>query len=124
MIGLVVFIFGAVGLINNIFQNYVFRVNYNYYAEPVAYPFKTGTCYMQYPDPTDTEGKRMITPTAEESAACEKSQKDQQDQNNRNTIGQEFSIAIAQLLVGLPVWLFHWGIIQKEYRRKEEEIKP
>jgi hypothetical protein len=120
MIGLIVFIFGAVGIINNVFQNYIFRVDYDYYSDPFP---QTGTCYMQYVDPTDREGKRFITPTPEQSAACEAKQEQQKEQNRRNRIGQEFSIAIAQMAVGLPIWLFHWGIIQKEYRRKEEEDK-
>ena len=120
MIGLIVLIIGAVGIINNIFQNYIFRVDYeNYYTEPV--PYKTGTCYSQYPDLTDSEGKRLVAPTAEESAACEKRQEVQKEQNRRNRIGTEFSIGIAQIAVGLPIWLFHWGIIQKEYKRKEED---
>jgi hypothetical protein len=119
MIGLIVFIIGAVGIINNVFQNYIFRVDFDNYYE--AYPYQTGTCYSPYIDPTDKEGKRLITPTTEDSARCEQKQELQKEQNRRNRIGQEFSISIAQLLVGLPVWLFHWGIIQKEYKRKEEE---
>jgi len=118
MIGLIVFIIGAVGIINNIFQNYIFRVDYDYYSEPFP---QTGTCFIQYPDPTDREGKRFITPTPDQSAVCEQKQEQQKEQNRRNRIGQEFSIAIAQIVVGLPIWLFHWGIIQKEYKRKEED---
>jgi hypothetical protein len=75
-------------------------------------------------DATDKEGKRLITPATQEIADCEKRQEQQNEQNSKNQIGEEFSISIAQLMVGLPVWLLHWGIIQKEYRkRKEEEEK-
>ena len=122
MIGLIVFIFGAVGIINNIFQNYVFKVDYDNYTEP--YPLKGGTCSMQYPDPTDKEGKRLISPTPQEMEECVKRMDQQKVQNRTNRIGMEFSISIAQIVVGLPIWLFHWGIIQKEYRRKEDESKP
>jgi hypothetical protein len=48
----------------------------------------------------------------------------QNEQMSRNQIGMDFSIAFAQLIVGLPVWLFHWNIIQKENRKKEEEEAP
>jgi len=121
MIGLVVFIFGAVGIINNIFQNYVFKVDYDNYTEP--YPLKGGTCTMQYPDPADREGKRLISPTTQEVAECAARMEQQKVQNRNNRIGMDFSISIAQIVVGLPIWLFHWGIIQKEYKRKEEDEK-
>ena len=119
MIGLIVFIFGAVGIINNIFQNYIFKVSYDTYTEP--YPLKGGTCSMQYPDPTDKEGKRMLSPTTQEVAECAARIEQQNQQNNRNRIGMEFSISIAQIVVGLPIWLFHWGIIQGEYRKRKDE---
>ena len=121
MIGLVVMIFGAVGCINNVFQNYVFHVNDSYLNEPISPGMRGGTCNQSYIDPTDTENKRMIVPTTQEVAECKTAQKEQQDQNQRNNIGREFSISIAQMLVGLPIWLFHWGIIQREYKRKEEK---
>jgi hypothetical protein len=123
MIGLMVLIVGTVGIINNILQNYLFRVNYNVYNEAAIYPYKSGPCYVAYPDPSDKEGKKLITPTAEEIADCKKAQKEQQEQDNRNRVGEVFSIAIAQIVVGLPVWLFHWSIIQNEYKKREEKDK-
>ncbi len=119
MIGMITMIFGAVGLVNNVFSNFVFQVNDNIYTEP--YPGSRSACLQPYVDPADPELKKMIKPTAEEAAACEKNQKEQNEQYRRNSIGREFSIAIAQLAVGLPVWLFHWGVIQKEYARKKDE---
>lgn len=122
MIGLVTLIFGLVGIINNVLLNYVFQVNDNVYTAPVAYPgMKTSGCNQAYPDPTDTTGKKLITPAAGEVQACEKALKDQQDQNRNNSIGREFSISIAQIAIGFPLWLYHWGVIQKEYKRKEEK---
>jgi len=121
IIGLITFIFGAVGMINNVFQNYVFRVDYDYYSDPMASRAGYG-CSAPYVDATDLSGKKMIQPTSQDVAKCEESQEKQREQNRNNRIGSEFSIAIAQLGVGLPIWLFHWGIIQKEYRKKDEEI--
>lgn len=121
IIGLITFIFGAVGMINNIVQNYVFQVDYEYYSEPI-YPRAAGVgCAASYIDATDPSGKKMIQPTSQEITECEAKQEKQREKNRNNRIGTEFSIAIAQLAVGLPIWLFHWGIIQKEYRKKEEE---
>ncbi len=124
MIGLVVFIFGAVGLINTVFQNYVFQVDYDFNAYSQPYPaMRGGTCAQPYPDSADKEGKKMITPTTQEIADCNDQLELQKAQNRKNRIGQDFSIAFAQMAVGLPVWLFHWGIIQKEAKRREDEEK-
>lgn len=121
VIGLITLIIGSVGLINNVLQNYIFQVDdYSYYYEP--YPVKGGDyCSQAYPDPTDTTGKTMITPTSDEIEQCREQQKVQSERARKSNIGREFSIALAQILVGLPVWLFHWGIIQKEYKRKKGE---
>lgn len=119
MIGMITMIFGAVGLVNNIFQNYIFQVNDYVYMEP--FPSRGGYCAQQYVDVSDPEGKRMLKPTDAEIQECERRQKEQNEQNRRNTIGREFSIAIAQIGVGFPVWMFHWGVIQKEYRKRKEE---
>jgi hypothetical protein len=118
MIGLIVFIIGCVSVIDNIFKNFVFKVDYNISYE--TYP-RLGTCYQPYVDLTDKEGKKTINPTTQDTADCLQRQEEINEQSRRNQIGSDFSIAIAQLAVGLPVWLLHWGIIQKEYRRKKEE---
>lgn len=121
MIGLITFIFGGIGMINTVLQNYVFQVNDLIYT-PIPYPGMklSGGCNGSYlADPSNPNSK-MVTPTPAEVETCQKVEKEQQDQNRRNSIDRELSISIAQLLIGLPVWLFHWGIIQKEYRKKEE----
>lgn len=122
IIGLVVFIFGAVGIINNVLQNYVFHVDDSIYYQPISVPGGKTGCAQSYLDPTDPQGKKWLTPTAEEVAVCERQQKEQAEQNRRNNIGRELSISIAQIIIGLPLWLFHWGIIQSEYRRKKNEL--
>ena len=119
VIGLITFIFGAVGTINNVFQNYVFGVDYDYGYE-VPYPKAAGTgCAASYLDPSDPAMKKMIRPTDAEIAECEVKMEQQKAQNHANRIGSEFSIAFAQLAVGLPIWL-STGIIQKEYRKKKK----
>lgn len=124
MIGLIVFVMGSVGILNHVLQTYVFGVNeYNVWVPP--YPPKSGQCYQPYADMTDPSPvtKRLIPPTQEETEICLQEEKKQQEQNRRNNIGRELSIAIAQILIGLPLWLFHWGVIQKEYKRKDESIR-
>ena len=115
MIGLIVFLFGVVGLADNILKNYVFQVDeYRYYT-----PYSESPC--EQPKVLATEGSENVERTPEEVAECEQKMEEQNERNRRNDIGRQFSINIAQVLVGLPVWLFHWGVIQREYRRKREE---
>ncbi len=121
MIGLITLIFGAVGLIDNVMKNYVFQVDDTFYYDPYSFGGKGGACYQGYADPTDPTGMKMIMPSEAEIADCEVKMEKQREQSRRNEMGRQFSIAIAQIAVGLPIWLFHWGVIQKEYRRKKEE---
>jgi len=119
LIGLVTFIFGSVGIINNVLQHYVFQVDQSdIYAMPI-YPGFKGQCAQPYADPTDREMKRMITPTTQEVEECGKAEKEQNERVNRANLGREFSISLAQIAIGLPIWLFHWGIIQKDYKKRE-----
>lgn len=121
VIGLITFIIGSVGVINNVLQRYVFHVEQSgMYASPV-YPGFKDQCSSSYPDPADAQGKTMINPTTQEVADCRKAQDEQNKKIDDANFGRELSISLAQILIGLPVWLFHWGIIQKEYKKRDEE---
>lgn len=120
-VGLVTFIFGAVGIINNVLQHFVFQVDRDAYYSQGIYPGMKGQCAQSYLDPTDTEMKRMIAPTAQEIETCQAAEKEMNMRINNSNFGRELSISLAQILIGLPIWLYHWGVIQKEYRRKEDE---
>ncbi|MCC7197049.1 hypothetical protein IT413_02515 [Candidatus Peregrinibacteria bacterium] len=120
-VGLVTFIFGAVGIINNVLQHFVFQVDQDaYYSQPI-YPGMKGQCAQSYIDPADPEGKRMIAPTTQEVEECKVAEKELNKRISNSNFGRELSISLAQILIGLPIWLYHWGVIQKEYRRKEDE---
>lgn len=122
VIGLITFVMGAIGAVNIVLKNYVFQVNDFYYVPSAPIMEKTGPCAQPYLDPTDTQKKRLISPSEAEIKACEDRQTEndrkQQELNRKNDIGRDLSIAIAQLLIGLPLWLFHWSIIQNENRKK------
>ncbi len=127
VIGLITFIFGAVGIINNLLQNYVFHVNDYAYA-PVPYPGRFDSCAQPYPAPPDftdikMDVKRTVTPTKTEIETCQKEQQKINEQNRWNNIGRELSVSIAQIAIGLPLWLFHWGIIQREHKRRQLTIR-
>jgi hypothetical protein len=120
LIGLITFIFGSVGIINNVLQRYVFQIDQADYYSVAIYPGMRDQCSQSYVDPTDKEGKMMIAPTTQEIEQCRVAEKEQNKRINNANFAREISISLAQIAIGLPIWLFHWGIIQKEYRRKEE----
>jgi len=120
MIGLITFIFGSVGIINNILQRYVFQVDQMNIYTPVAYPGFKDQCSSPYPDPADPQGKLTLNPTTQEIADCRKAQDEQNKRANDSNYGRDLSISLAQIGIGLPIWLFHWGIIQKEYKKRDE----
>lgn len=115
MIGLVIFLFGAVGLTQSLVKNYIFGADdYRVYISPFE-----NQCEQFYTkSPTSS---LMLERTPEEIAECEQRIEEQNDMNRRNDLARNFSINIAQIVIGLPVWLFHWGIIQREYRKKKSK---
>jgi len=119
MIGLITLVFGCIGIVDNVLKNYVFQVDEYRYMEPVA--INGGICSQKVPDPSDATNERMVSPTPEQIAECEERYEEQREANRKSEIGREFSISIAQIIIGLPLWLFHWGIIQREYRRKKKD---
>lgn len=120
LIGLITFIFGSVGIINNVLQRYVFQIDQTDYYSMAVYPGMRDQCSQLYVDPLDKEAKQMIAPTTQEIEQCRVAEKEQNKRINNANFAREISISLAQIAIGLPIWLFHWGIIQKEYRRKEE----
>ena len=129
MIGLVVFVIGTVGLINNFLQNYVFQIDqYVYYRGPLGYyecssSSLAGTPIVK-PEPSATgESQPVREVTDEEIAECEAKYDAYNKKESANQTKREYSISIAQVAVGLPLWLLHWGIIQSEYKRRKKEEK-
>ena len=116
MIGLIVLVIGSVGVVNNVLKNYVFQVDESVYMRG---PYDYDECkYSPEPVPIPEGGKR-IELSEEEIKECEVRMADQKEAYRENEMRREFSISIAQILIGWPLWYFHWGIIQREYRRKK-----
>lgn len=111
MIGLMFFLFGLVGSVNQFLKFYVFQVNDYYYVDPT-----TGSpCETQYMNYVTNEPAKR---TPEEVEKCMTGIKEQADRSRMNEVGRELSMNIGQALVGLPVWLFHWLIIQRDHKRR------
>lgn len=89
-VGLLISIIGSIQLVDLGIKSYVFRIpEYTYYAEPAV------------------DGKQ--TTSAEE---MEKRNKEEQTNQRKRQV----SSSIAMILVGLPVYLYHWKTIKKEQK--------
>ena len=102
LIGLVLVVIGGVRLVSLGLKTYIFTKADAYIYYPAARPVKIAG------DKTATE---YIEPTKEELAEFEKNQAT----TNRQ---REAAEAIAFIIVGLPLYLYHWTVIKKD--RKEE----
>ena len=107
-IGLVLITIGCVRMVSLALKTYVFKQADIYYSYPMAKPvpaLETGTR-------STSSGQASTEPTKEEIAEFEEKQKT----SNRQ---REAAESIAFILVGVPLYFYHWRVIQKE---KESSI--
>lgn len=108
-VGIVITIVSSVGVINLVLKNYVFQVDSvdYYYADICRTP------------KTVENGSAGIPPTDEEVQKCEQSEKEKALMRLSNETKRDLASSIAGIVVGTPLWLYHWGIIRK--KKPEEE---
>ncbi len=97
-VGLVLVVIGCVELVNLALKAYVFTAADKYYSYPVAEPAPAG---------------KNITSTVSTSPsdAQMKSYQDMQTKSNRESTAAN---AIALIIVGIPLYYYHWRVIQKD----------
>jgi N-acyl-D-aspartate/D-glutamate deacylase len=100
-VGIIITVVATIGLVNLVLRQYVFQVDMNSYYYPAEICSNPKT-------PTDK------TPTKEEIAQCEKDQEQRNKEMAMSDTKRELANEIAGILIGLPLWLYHWGIIRKE----------
>lgn len=89
-VGLLISIIGSIQLVDLGLKNYIFKVSeYSYYADPVV--------------------NEKQTISAEE---MEKRNKEEQSNQRK----RQLSNSVAMILVGVPVYLYHWKTIKKEQK--------
>jgi len=89
-VGLLITIIGSVQLVDLGIKNYVLNVSeYTYYSDPIA------------------EEKQKIS--TEEM----KKRNDQEQSNQRK---RQLSTSLSMILIGVPVYLYHWKTIKKEQK--------
>jgi len=89
-VGLLITIIGSVQLVDLGMKNYVFKVSeYTYYSDPVI------------------QEKQIISTE-------EMEKRNQQEQSNQRK--RQFSNSLSMILIGIPVYLYHWKTIKKEQK--------
>jgi hypothetical protein len=92
-VGLIIAVIGSIQLIDLGMKTYVFKVsNYSYYAEPIRIEGENSLSREEI-------GKRSV---AEES-------------NQRK---RQLSTSLSMILIGTPLYLYHWKTIKKENKNK------
>lgn len=107
----IVFIIGAVTILDTVLKEFVFDIDDDYYARPDI------ICEQYIRSP---EGEMIENKAYEE--CLEKQEKLEEEREKRlisESAARRVSIGIAQVLVGFPLWLFHWRIIERD--RKERK---
>lgn len=104
-VALMMVIFSTADLINTTLRTYVFtKADINYYSSPVI------GCDPTYKG-TDPSVKPMTT---EECAKIDERNKKQEEDNRAAQRQSDLVRDISMIVVGVPVFAFHWMIIRKK----------
>lgn len=102
LVGLALVTIGCVRLVGLGLKTFVFTKADVYYEYPMARPIKTPLIIEESQKPTEFE-----QPTKEEVEEYQQKQKS----SNRQ---REAADSLAMIIVGLPLYLYHWQLIKKE----------
>lgn len=100
LIGLVLITIGCVGLVGLGLKTYVFTKADMYYDYPMARPLKIAPA-------EENKTEELQQPSKED---IEKYQQEQKTANRQ----REAAESLASIIIGLPLYLYHWRIIKKE----------
>lgn len=99
-IGLLVTVIGTIRLVNVGIKTFIFPDSDNY-------------SYLSYPAKIDPNGKEIAETEEEKSVREENQRRDITRQRQR-----ELTEAFSFILVGIPLYTYHWKTIQKEPKNK------
>ncbi len=115
----IVFLIGAVSLVNLGLKVFVFDIQEDYYRpeSPIM------VCERYAPPVKETEEETEYDELQREAYedCLEKQQKLEEKRESRwisQSVARDLSIGIAQVLVALPLWLFHWKIIERDRKKR------
>src|SRR3989344_9378333 len=104
LVGLVLVVIGGVRLVGLGLKAYIFTEADRYYAYPVSRPKIAPLPRVISEEPLSDE---LVEPSQEEIDAYEAKQRT----SNRQ---REAAEAIAMILVGAPLYFYHWRVVQKD----------
>jgi hypothetical protein len=105
LVGLVLVVIGLVQLVDLGLKTYIFTKA----EQTVIYP--------EYPvKPISTTDQRELTP--EETAAYRTAQEEAQRQQNDSQRARTASNSLALLIIGTPLFLYHWRTIKRDKQTK------
>ena len=99
LIGLVLVVIGCVQLVNLGLKTYVFTAADQYYSYPVAAPV-----------PTADKNVTSTVP-AQPTDAEMKAYQDRQTASQRESTAAN---ALAMIIIGVPLYLYHWRVIKQD----------
>lgn len=120
LLGLVFLIIGAIRFIDMGLKAYVFTKaeQAEKYERYIATP-----CGLEIKRIEEVQESGELTETEKESLKAWLADYQEQKDVNYVTVRrhQDAAINLSFILVGLPLYLYHWSIIKKETKKKEEE---
>lgn len=114
IIGLTCFIIGASGAVKLVI-NVWYPVN-NY--APVTMPYEQSGCEVSW----SPDGKQQIVHTPQEVADCNAKIELQNQQQQQNDFNRQLSESVSLTLVGLPIWLLHFWLIQLDWKKARKKV--
>ena len=108
LVGLVLVVIGGVRLVGLGLKAFVFTKADVYYEYPMARPMKVALT-------PEGKAEEIQQPSKEE---VETYQRDQRTANRQ----REAAESLAMIIVGLPLYLYHWRMVKKDKEDKTENI--
>lgn len=113
-ISIVLVLVSTIGLINLALSEYVFDVKG--YNEVYKDYYQCGEGYNGVKLSPEEMGNQKVL-TDEEIAACKLKIDEQRVLEHKNDIKRDLVTWLSMLLVSLPLYFYHWGIIKKENKK-------
>lgn len=123
LIGLVVFLIGGVGMVNTGLK-VVLGVDGEYY-----YTSAKDVCRGQFGERYVGGPKSVPAPVVEgvtvapidqnsvEFKQCVADEEERQQKQQSNDRRRNIAEALAMMILGAPIWLYHWNVIQRDHKQ-------
>jgi hypothetical protein len=119
-ITIVILLIGFIGLLNLVLKEYVLDVKGWQETEPYWECEQRGEVYYKNDIVAVpiVDGEMLVEPepimTDEEIDNCVADTKEKRESQRTNDIKRDLAQYLAMILVALPLYLYHWGVIKKE----------